>query len=64
MARKILGELFGIEIIKHKGEKDSILQLLLEDDENWHVKCAFSSHWLDDLIDILKATQTYLRTKT
>lgn len=62
MARKILGELFGIEIMGVDKGKDPILKLLLEDDGNWHEKCAFSSFWLNDLLDVIEATKVHLRT--
>jgi hypothetical protein len=50
---KVLGELFGAEITSQLERDDKSIQLLSEDDENWFpFGTAFSSYWLDDLIQL------------
>ena len=56
MIKRITGDQFGIEFEKRE-EKDNhiCLQLLMEDDGHWYTHGeSFSSHWLDDLIDVLQ----------
>lgn len=62
---KILGECFGVEILPppEKGASDMV-QLLVEDDENWHKKGEpFSAYWLNDIIGVLREAQAHLRLK-
>ena len=50
---RILGEICGVEITERK-DYEPLIQLLIEDDECWHLKdYVISSHWIDDLISVL-----------
>jgi ribonucleotide reductase beta subunit family protein with ferritin-like domain len=49
--KTFLGECLGVQI--EKGEETQI-QILVEDDGNWHLlDGSFSIHWLDELIEAL-----------
>lgn len=63
---KILGEQAGVKLIpRGKDDNHILIQLLAEDDENWHeTDYIFSSYWLDDLIKVLELTKTHLNNNT
>jgi hypothetical protein len=62
---KILGKQFGVKF-EGRGvdDKHILVRLLTEDDETWHetgVCC--SSFWIDDLIEVLQQTKSYLNAQ-
>lgn len=64
---KTLNNQFGT-VLKHrhkeKGDMHILIQLLSEDDEVWfNVGNAFSSYWIDDLIEVLQSTKKILDSK-
>lgn len=52
----IVGELFGIRFIKHLDDI-SLIELYIEDDENYFLKCKFHPFWLKDLLTMLNNTK-------
>ena len=41
-------ELFGLKVVKRVGAHD-LIELYVEDDDNYHYKFSFDSSWLSDL---------------
>lgn len=67
MANKIefKGQCKGV-ILTKRGEHDEhiCIQILTEDDENWFASAnAFSSGWIDELIEQLQQAKKYLETQ-
>lgn len=46
----VVGGLFAIRL------NEGMVELYIEDDENFHFKCVFHPLWLKDLITVAKAT--------
>lgn len=44
----VVGNLFGMRFIKRDGLRD-LVELYIEDDENYHLKASFDRTWLNDL---------------
>ncbi len=44
-------KLFGMRLVDG-GSPDGIVELYIEDDENFFLKASFNYLWLDDLIDV------------
>jgi hypothetical protein len=60
---RILGECFGAEIIEREGHAP-LVQMLVEDDENWHEEdMSFDSSWIDDIIDVLTMARVAIGAK-
>lgn len=61
---EIKGQQFGVRFVP-RGDKDDhiCIQLLSEDDEQWfETGSYFSSHWLDDLIAVLKKAKEEMKS--
>jgi hypothetical protein len=57
---KILGECFGIQLIKRGiGDSHVCINIMVEDDEIWHNEMTLSSYWLDEMIEVLQQTKDY-----
>lgn len=57
----ILGEIFGIGISpRTEIDPHVMIDLLWEDDGDWHKTDEASTHWLDSMINVMLKTQTYL----
>ena len=55
------GECFGVAIQKYEDELETQIQMLFEDDEHWHNHGSpFSSHWLDEIINVLTIAKKHL----
>jgi hypothetical protein len=62
--REFKGNCKGVRLVP-RGEKDShiCIQILTEDDDTWFPSPdAFSSYWIDDLIQQLKEARNYMKT--
>ena len=57
------GDCFGIALIpREENDRHICLQILLEDDEYWFAQeNTFSSFWLSELQEVLKAVQEWLK---
>ena len=54
----IKGDCFGVRIIKREDCPNDLVQILVEDDDNWFEKdTPFDAGWIDDLISVLRAAQ-------
>lgn len=48
----VVGDLFGMVIIKREKGQSDIIDLYIEDDETYFYKQTFAAFWLDDLIAV------------
>ena len=62
--QKFLGKCMGVEL-SQRGMNDPhiLVNILMEDDENWFKKASFSSSWLDEMIQQLQAAKAFCETQ-
>ncbi len=58
----VLGNLFGLRYVSGGGPP-GIIELYIEDDENFHFKCSFNHVWLADLAACVALMQAGLLSK-
>lgn len=57
----LAGDLFGIHITdRGRDDPHKVINLHVEDDENWHFAMSFSHHWLPELIHLLETARKAL----
>lgn len=57
----VSGEILGIVFRKRdKEDNHVVLDMYLEDDEYWYKNTSISSHWIDDMIEVLQETKLKL----
>jgi hypothetical protein len=59
------GECMGVGLRERgssNGDNHVMIVLMTEDDENWFEKDILSSHWLDELINMLQTAKSYMQT--
>lgn len=55
----------GVDLVpRGEGDPHIIVELCVEDDENWHRKMQVSSYWPPELIRVLQQAQTFCETQT
>lgn len=47
----VVGRLFGLKFVE--GGSNGLVELYIEDDENYHYKCSFDRYWLTDLTNVV-----------
>lgn len=60
--KRLIGEQFGVCIIKRPKAPNDAVQIISGDDGNWFPHGGeFDAAWIDDMIDVLKAAKPHAR---
>lgn len=59
----IVGSCFGLKFVARDASPDGLVELYIEDDENWFYKCTFNHFYLNDLERVIIEAKKYYRMK-
>lgn len=58
----VVGSLFGLRFVPG-GDPNGLVELYVEDDENWFYKTTFNHFWLNDLQLVISEAKTHYGMK-